>query len=186
MKDKSFDLSAEHHSVQKSSTKQGILGFSAKKAPVFVYHETKSSSKIRVNPRRESSPQHSSSSQGLKKGNKRGLDVLQPTSALTKATADGYCQLQDEINTVDDTDLRDRRKRAEGNGDRYFDDGSIRFGLFCKDFDEDDNNRKDRSANIVQKINFFGRECQDDQDCELRSQKNSTYDELEASIVEAV
>ena len=52
-----FDLSAENpSSVHKSSSKHGVHGFSAKKAPVFVYHETKSCSKIRVNPKRESSP----------------------------------------------------------------------------------------------------------------------------------
>lgn len=45
-KAKKIDLSGggeNHRSVPKSSTKQQVLTYSAKKAPVFVYHETKSS-----------------------------------------------------------------------------------------------------------------------------------------------
>lgn len=44
-KAKKIDLSGggdNHRSVPKSSTKQQVLAYSAKKAPVFVYHETKS------------------------------------------------------------------------------------------------------------------------------------------------
>ena len=120
---KGIDLSAENcHSVQKSSTKTGLLACSAKKAPVFVYHETKSSRKIRVDQKRLSSLQDSSSSQGTKPGSQRAFDALQPTSALTKATAEGYCQLQDEINTTDQ-DLRELRKHTDGDAtgeDHYF------------------------------------------------------------------
>ena len=83
--------------------------------------------------------------------------------------------------------MREHRKQRvgeKGRDDRYFEEGSIRFGLFSGDFDDDDKNRKDLSAQIVQKINFFGHEDPDDKDCELRSQKNSTSDEVEARIVE--
>ena len=122
----------------------------------------------------------------MKPGSLRALEGLQPASALTKATADGYCQFQDEINTTDQ-DLRELRKQGDGDkgrDDRYFEEGSIRFGLFSGDFGDDDKNRKDLSAQIVQKINFFGHEGPDDKDCELRSQKNSTSDEVAARIVE--
>lgn len=80
-----------------------MLTFSAKKAPVFVYHETKSSQKIRIESKLEASLQNSSSSHEAKPFSKTALtmDMIQPTSALTKATADGLCHFQDETNTPD-------------------------------------------------------------------------------------
>ena len=93
-----------NRSVNKmSSSKPNVLTFSAKKAPVFVYHETKSSQKIRIDSKLEASLQDSTSSQGAKPFSKTALamEMVQPTSALTKATADGLCHFQDETNTPD-------------------------------------------------------------------------------------
>lgn len=87
----------------------------------------------------------SNSSQGAKPFSKQALDPLQPTSALTKATADGYCQFQDDINTPEQ-ELRELRKNINGEtgnpDDRYFEEGSLRYGLFNNEFDEDNKAKK--------------------------------------------
>ena len=129
-----------------------------------------------------SSLQDSNSSQGTKPGSRQAFDAVQPASALTTATADGYCQFQDEINTTDQ-DLRELRKHTDGEAgpeDHYFEEGSLRFGLFNNDFEDEPQGPKDRRTQDVQNINFFGHEGAEDKDCELRSQKDCSSEDEEA------
>jgi hypothetical protein len=113
----------------------------------------------------------------MRRFSKQALDALQPTSALTKATADGYCPFQDEINTPD-PELRELRKKINGEAqntdDRYFEEGSLRHGLFNNEFDDDNHKVKKKSSKklAVQNINFYSKQDLEENDHESKSDQN--------------
>lgn len=85
--------------------------------------------------------------------------------------------------------MRELRKDTEGDAgaeDHYFEEGALRYGLFNNDFDDDDKNLKRANTRKIHNINFFGQDGQDadNQECELRSQKNGGSEENEASVID--
>ena len=124
----------------------------------------------------------------MKRFSKQALDALQPTSALTKATADGYCPFQDEINTPD-PELSELRKKINGEtrntDDRYFEEGSLRHGLFNNEFDDDNSKvQKKSSKKLVQTINFYTKQDHEENEHESKSDQNQAAQTDDQMIIQ--